>query len=307
MSEQNQLMKPAEDTILGILSRRKDTIKEILGAQFDVQRYGRLIITAIRKTPKLAECTPLSVINSVLNAASLGLEIRNNQAYLLPYGKDCQLVIDYRGKIELAKRSGYVDDISAHLIYSRDHLVIQNGLQPRFEHVPAIVRQENSELVPVSNDDRGSVVAGYGIAWLKGVSRPHIELMSIDDINRVFKHSKGAWWKDGNPKKDSPWHTDFPQMARKTLIHRLCNYIPQSRELSRSQEIDLANEGSVPLEPLLEVTCELEERPMIAPSTDEQNRALESRLLQEGTEPERVSEILQGRLDKQAAKANRTA
>jgi recombination protein RecT len=226
----------------------------------------------------LAGCTPISVINAVLNAASMGLEIRNNQAYLIPYGQECQLVIDYRGKIELAKRSGFVDDMEARLVYAGDHLVIKHGLDPQFEHTPLFCRRCGDSWEPVPNEERGPVVLGYAMAWLKGVSRPHIEVMSLDDINRVFHNSKGAWDRHGKAKLDSAWHTDWDQMARKTLIHRECNYIPQSRELARSQDIDDANETGVTIEPFLDVIDEAEERPLIETTPEERDRVLQERL-----------------------------
>jgi hypothetical protein len=43
MSEQ-ALTAPAKEAILTILQKRKTAITEILGKEFDVQRYGRLII-----------------------------------------------------------------------------------------------------------------------------------------------------------------------------------------------------------------------------------------------------------------------
>src|SRR5579859_5995117 len=102
----NELIKSAQQTLVNFLAAHRDQIEGVLPEQLKKGRVIELLIAQINKTPALMGCTPMSVFNAVMTAGSLGLEVRNGSAYLVPYGQECQLLIDYRGKIDLALRSG---------------------------------------------------------------------------------------------------------------------------------------------------------------------------------------------------------
>jgi recombination protein RecT len=218
----------AETSLMGLLKKYERSFNNVLPKALTAERWRWLIVNNIRAVPALAGCTPVSFLNSVLLAANVGLEIRKNSAYLIPYGKECQLIIDYRGKMELARRAG-VGEISCELVREADEFEWSFGIDGRrFNHVPALFRRDGGMLVPVA--DRGDIVAGYAAARL-----PHglqVEVMLRKDIDRIRGRARGA----DSPR--SPWNTDYEQMARKTIIHRICNYLPQSPQLVTAQEID---------------------------------------------------------------------
>lgn len=278
---------PESEKLVDFLGRYRGQIKDILSKDFDQARFAKLIIAQINKTPALLSCTPISVLNSVLHAASMGLEIRANSAYLLPYGNQCQLIIDYRGKLDLAIKSGRVSDIEARLVYEQDSLEIEFGLSPIFRHVP------NYEA-----EDRGQVRLGYAIAWLKGLDRPHIEPMTFAEIEHVRNKSRS--------KNNGPWVTDWPQMARKTLIHRIYNYLPQTREMAQSQEIDDAQAMDLPMPPMVvPESREDEENPILECSKEKQIEVMEQQLVTAGIEPDEAARLAQERREKITPKGKR--
>src|SRR5262245_44358346 len=61
------------------------------------ERMLRIILSEVEKTPGLLECTPESFWLAVIQTAQLGLEVGGvlGQAYLIPYGKQCTLVVGY--------------------------------------------------------------------------------------------------------------------------------------------------------------------------------------------------------------------
>lgn len=67
------------------------------------ERFMRMALSAINNTPKLAECTQISFLAALMNAAQLGLEPNTplGQAYLIPYNNkgtmECQFQIGYKG------------------------------------------------------------------------------------------------------------------------------------------------------------------------------------------------------------------
>lgn len=71
----------------------------------------------------------------------------------------------------------------------------------------------------VGTKDR-AVVAVYAVATLKGGER-QFEVMDLDQINAI---------RNRNGTRNGPWATDFAEMARKTVVRRLCKSLPLSTE-----------------------------------------------------------------------------
>jgi len=195
------------------------------------ERLTKIALAACSRDPKLLACTSESVLRSVMEAASLGLEPSGGvlgQAYLVPYRNnknntnEAQLIVGYRGLISLARRSGQIDDIEAHVVHERDTFVYRKGLNQALDHEPFL------------GDDPGEVTAAYAIAHIKGSARPHVEVMSASEIIRIRDRSRA--------KDSGPWKTDHEEMCRKTVIRRLCKYLPMSSELVRAMEVEDAAE-----------------------------------------------------------------
>lgn len=100
-------------------------IKKALPTILTPERFTRIALSAINNTPKLAECSPMSFIAALMNAAQLGLEPNTplGQAFLIPYkakgNLECQFQLGYRGMIDLAYRNEHVQSIEAHTVYEK--------------------------------------------------------------------------------------------------------------------------------------------------------------------------------------------
>mgnify|MGYP002766390505 CR=1 FL=1 len=190
-------------------------------------RLTRIVMTECRKAPALLKCAPESFYGAVLQCAALGLEPGSalGHCYLLPFGNgkdkqgrpNAQLIIGYRGMIDLARRSGQIVSLSAYCVHAQDTFNYQLGLDPDIQHVPA------------STADRGPVTHVYAVAKLKG-GGIQFEVMSRAEIEKVRSTSKA-----GNT---GPWASHWEEMAKKTVIRRLFKYLPVSIEAVRAVEID---------------------------------------------------------------------
>lgn len=186
-------------------------------------RLTRIVMTECRKTPALLKCAPESFYGAVLQCAALGLEPGSalGHCYLLPFGNgkdkqgrpNAQLIIGYRGMIDLARRSGQIISLQAWTVHAQDTFNYQLGLEPDIQHVPA------------STADRGPVTHVYAVA-----SGIQFEVMSRAEIEKVRSTSKA-----GN---SGPWASHWDEMAKKTVIRRLFKYLPVSIEAVRAVEID---------------------------------------------------------------------
>jgi recombination protein RecT len=107
----------------------------------EAQQLVRDALTCLRQTPDLAQCTPASVLGSLMSCAQLGLRPGVlGHAYLLPFydkragGKVAQLVVGYQGLVELAHRSGQIQSLIARTVYENDEFEVDYGLEDKIVH-----------------------------------------------------------------------------------------------------------------------------------------------------------------------------
>lgn len=172
---------------------------------------ARVFITQITETPKLLECTPVSLTKALVRSAELALQPGSalGQCYLIPYGKEAKLMIGYRGMLEIVRRSGEVRSCKAEVVYEQDEF------EYYVDEVGEKINHKKS-LRPIK--ERGSMVGAYFIVWFLngGVSITHMTSEEIETIRK--KHSKG-----GNIWKDHP-----EEMSKKTVIRRAFKMLPAS-------------------------------------------------------------------------------
>jgi recombination protein RecT len=192
----------------------KAQIARALPAHITPDRFLRVATTALLKTPKLAECSQESFMKAMLDCSSLGLEPDGRRCHLVPYGKDVQLIVDWKGLIELAKRSGEVVSWKAETVKEKDHFEWVNG--------------EVSHSVNW-RQDRGSLQAVYSIAKMAN-GEIDTEVMTLAEVEAIRKRSKASG--------SGPWVTDFEEMAKKTVIRRHSKRLTLSPEFHDALDKD---------------------------------------------------------------------
>jgi len=209
MSENTQLTTTKPTTLKGLLSDQtiQTQIARALPAHLKPDRFIRVAITALSKIPKLRECTPESFMKCLLDLSAFGLEPDGRRAYLIPYGKECTLIVSYMGLVELIRRSGEVASIRAETVCEKDVFSWVNG---------EITHEVDWR------QDRGKVQAVYAEAVLKSGER-QTATMTLAEVEAIRKRSKA-----GN---SGPWQTDFAEMAKKTAVRRLSKMLPLSSEI----------------------------------------------------------------------------
>ena len=140
-----------QDPAVALVEKLKPQLALALPRHMTADRMARIVLTDMRRVPKLMECTPQSLAGAIMASAQLGLEPGNGlgHAYLLPFDKrakvggqwqtvatECQIIIGYRGMIDLARRSGQIVSLSARIVHERDHFAYRYGLDENVEHVP---------------------------------------------------------------------------------------------------------------------------------------------------------------------------
>jgi len=197
-----------EEGLRDLILRMKDQFALALPKHMTPDRFTRVVLTTINKTPKLSECTRESLLACLMDCSALGIEPDNRMAYLIPYGNQCTLVIGYKALVALARRSGEISDIHADVVCANDFFEYSFGSEGRLVHKPKL-------------GDRGDVVAAYSFAKLKDGSCSY-EVMDLEEISAIKNRSKAS--------KSGPWVTDFNEMAKKTVFRRHSKWLPVSSE-----------------------------------------------------------------------------
>lgn len=218
------------DSFPAMLEAYKGEIARALPRHLNPDNMLRIALTAFRMNPRLNECEPSSVFACVVQASQLGLRPNMlGECFLIPFkdhksGKTiCQLQIGYQGLLELVRRSGLVDSISVYLVHEKDTYQVRFGTDAGLTHEPYL------------DGDPGEVKFGYAVARIKGGGL-HVEVMTRPEIERIRDRSQNVRTAR-RYEKETPWDTDFEEMARKTIARRICKWLPKSNELGTALQL----------------------------------------------------------------------
>lgn len=231
-----ELSKKAEETkgqkkltksmsIADLIKAMEPEIKKALPEVITPERFTRMALSALNTTPKLNECTQISFLAALMNAAQLGLEPNTplGQAYLIPYNNkgtmECQFQIGYKGLIDLSYRNPQMQMIQAQAVYENDKFEYELGLNPKLIHCPVLW-------------DRGEIKLFYGMFKLVNGGFG-FEVMSKQDIDSYAKeYSKGI------ESAYSPWRSNYVGMAKKTVIKQALKYAPLRTDFQKALSTD---------------------------------------------------------------------
>lgn len=231
-----EVRTPQPLDLKSFLNKHIGAIKSVSESTLTPEKMVRLVCAATLRQPDLALCTPLSILQSMMSAATydLGVCDGSNEGYLVPYNckikgpdgrerweKQAQFIPGYQGLVKKAVESGKVRNIESRVVYVKDLFDYELGVCPTIKHKPHL------------GADRGEILAVYAVAFLPDGST-QFEVMAKDEIDAIKSR--------GKEKKFSPWESDYSEMARKTVVRRLYKYIPKSKVMSALLEIQAKSE-----------------------------------------------------------------
>lgn len=221
------------------------------------ERFTRICLTAMRQTPKLAQCEPASILGAMMTCAQLNLEPNTPQglAYLIPYGRECQFQVGYKGLMQLMYRSGAIASFNADVVYRQEVeqglFEYESGISPRISHKIDLLNPEARTGRPED------VIAAYAAVVLK-TGEPIVRLVTKMEIDQARALNRG----------NSPaWRDHYAAMAIKTAIKRLSAWLP----VTKVADAFAAEEATAPAEAVVEQ----EKKPTPAATVDAINAMLE--------------------------------
>jgi len=201
------------------LQKMQVQFQHALPAHIPVERFMRVLMTLVQRTPKLLNCTRQSLFNACMAAAQDGLLPDNNEGAIVPYrdedsGNDevarwMPMIAGVRKKV---RNSGALRDWNVQVVYEGDEFDFELGDRPFIMHKPA---KRGGRHRPV--------VAAYSIATYPDgtMSREVMNVDQLEDIRKLSRSKKGPW---SNP-------TFYPEMCRKTVARLHSKQLPMSTDL----------------------------------------------------------------------------
>lgn len=201
------------DELKGSIQKMDSQFKAALPPHIPVEKFTRVLMTAISQTPALAECTRPSIFAACMRAAQDGLLPDGREGAIVSYnskmGKQAQWMSMVSGIMKKVRNSGDISTWAVHIVKENDEFLYELGDEERITHRP-----------PVSN--RGKTIAVYSIVTMKDGEKSR-EIMGLDEIEAIRQRSRS--------KDSGPWITDFDEMAKKTVIRRHSKRLPMSTDI----------------------------------------------------------------------------
>lgn len=240
--EQQQVdpVKMAITQLRDDLSKMAGQFQMVLPAGVKPEAFTRIVLTMCGNNPDfLLKADRNTLLGAAMTCAQLRLSPDPNlqQAYFVPYWNktkqknDIQLQIGYRGKQELARRSGQITDMYTELVYKGDIFKITMGTKKEIIHQPSI-DADHSDV---------NIIGAYAVAHFEN-GRYESEFMNRADLLRIRNLALSKATKPDNPRL--PWNAHFGEMCRKTVFHRLAKYLPQHTSYENNERNDY-NEDTI--------------------------------------------------------------
>lgn len=188
-----------------------DQFHAALPAHIPVERFMRVIMTAIQNNPDLLKASRKSLFNAAMKAAQDGLLPDGREGAMVPFGGDITWMPMIGGIRKKVRNSGEIATWDVYAVYEKDAFEFELGDDPFIRHRPHL------------GDDRGKLIAVYSVATLKSGERSR-DVMSVSEVEKIRALSKG---------KNTPWSnpTFYPEMAKKTVARRHSKVLPMSSDL----------------------------------------------------------------------------
>lgn len=192
-------------------------------------QFTTSLLSLVNSNSKIAECTPITIVQAALTAASMDLPINQNLgfAYIVPFKNhgimEAQFQMGWKGLVQLAQRSGVFETIN-----TTDVREGELKVRDRMTGVQEFTWIEDD------TERNAKPVIGY-LAYFKllnGFSKS-VFLTKAEVEAHAGRYSQS--YKGGY---NSPWKTDFDLMAQKTALKQLFKYAPMSTELQEATEAD---------------------------------------------------------------------
>lgn len=223
-----QIQQQSNPQLVAIQNALKGVNKSIQAAlKENAGTFNTSLMELITSDANLMRCDPNKLMAEAVKAASIKLPLNKQlgYAYLVPYGTTPNMVIGYRGYIQLAMRTGMYRYINADLVYegemtAKDKLTgaimldgdrVSDTVVGYFAHFELLNGCKKTMFMTV--EEMANYALTYSGTWAKkrANEKPSVEAL----VERAQQQAKNG------PEPGVGWYSNFNAMARKTVLRRL--------------------------------------------------------------------------------------
>lgn len=233
--------------LANLILAKRSTFEAVATKHLKPERLVKLAQVMLGRTPKLLKCAEtiqgqMSLITALTKCSQLGLEPNEpGGIWIVPFDHkdkktgqvlytEAQTIIDYRGAIDVARRSGQIAAVHADVVRANDvfeppETDTSSPVLVKFRHRPA-------------EGERGDIRGAYAVAKLSN-GQAHVSYLTLAEITAFRSRSRS--------KDSGPWQSDWNAMACKTACRRMVNLLPKTPEIQELREAlaeeEAADEG----------------------------------------------------------------
>lgn len=205
------------------MEKRTNEFAHALPEHIPVDRFKRVLMTAVQNNPDLVNADRQSLWNSAMRAAQDGLLPDGREGAIVIYNtkekrdgsevwiKKAQWMPMVFGILKKVRNSGELAMITARVVYAGDQF--RYWIDEKGEHVL---------YEPADDPDTKVIRRVFALARTKD-GESYVEVMSPAEIEKVRSVSRA--------KDKGPWVDWYDEMAKKTVIRRLSKRLPMSSDL----------------------------------------------------------------------------
>ena len=212
-----------KDTFSTALTTELESNQAALPADFNIPRFVQNSLALLNGNETLQEFAKqygtAQIKHGLMRGAYLGLDALNQEMYLIPYKNVLNFMPSYKGMVKMAQKYATrpIKTIYAKCVREGDEFeeVIHNG-------EPSI----NFKALPFNSNE---IIGVFAVCQYKDGGMVY-EVMSRADVEQCRKSSKA---------KNSPaWNSFWSEMAKKTVLRRLCKSLSIDMDVKMVEAMD---------------------------------------------------------------------
>lgn len=192
------------------LTKSLTEVQDALPEDFNKARFVQNAVALLNDNEQLQkfcnENGTAAVKAGMMKAAYLNLDFMSKEAHLVPFGKQLNFMVDYRGSVKLCKKYSIrpVKEIYAKVVREGDEF------QEEIVHGEPTI---NFKPIPFNNKP---IIGAFAVCLYQDGGIEY-DVMNLDEINSARSKSRAS--------NSMAWKDFYSEMVKKTVLHRLCKHI----------------------------------------------------------------------------------
>lgn len=201
---QTVVLKQTNTMLTGMLERESAALPK----GFNSLRFKQNALTVLNDLDiSKMKGQEFALAKCLMKAAYLGLDPFNKECYVITYGSVPQFMTDYKGEVKLCKKYSInpIKDIYAKLVREGDffeELIVDGRQSVNFKPIPF---------------NTSPIIGVFAVVYYKDDSMSY-EVMTREEIEYIRDNFS-------KQKNGQAWAKSFGEMAKKTVLRRLCKHI----------------------------------------------------------------------------------